>query len=327
MSSHAGADPGWLCAGLLACAACGRLGFGSVDAGGDAGPEVVVDLSGDFTYVPDDFVDQGNSHDNALVGLCMLAPPFSSSLAVLGPRALYEVTPASTIVVHDYRPAMSGLGGPDAFRECLMSASPTDGTVLWLGGASIGGGDGLYNITSAWDLTRANTLNNVEGMLVDDGTHGVPGELIYSSDGQLYARPADVSVATIGLRVPTLARTGDGGVVGVVEPVELTSYAVSTFDRVTFAHTELFVVYTEPAFALEARPEAPVIAYAIFDHRALVILYDDGMMVPIAAPDDPDSLWVDVAVPPANNSLPRALYVLESNRVLDRDRVLRIPVP
>lgn len=315
----------------LACAACGRFGFGDAvpDRDADAGGvrvEVYADFSQDHTFVADDFSDGAAFESNAPSALCALEAPFTAPLAVIAGRSILEITPGSPTVVHDYTPATNNMSGPDQLGGCLFASTPSTGPVLWLAADSVLGGDGLYYVTPGWGLVRDAALNNVGGLVLDTTGlfTGGPVDLVFVSDVSVFIRPTGAEIVNIGLRSFGLAQVSDGSVAAVVSPNDRSYYALSRFAAGTRVLTELARMQVEPAIASDATPTLPVVAYGILNARELVAFNDDGTHQVLATADDPDSRWVAVISPPTGHLLAGAWYVVESNRSLDRDRVLVI---
>lgn len=324
-----------LVAWSLTLLGCGRLAFDAVaDAARDAPPDgaavsVEIDFSDAVPYVPADLVDDPGTYDNAPISLCALYPPFAAPLAVVAGRAVIELPTAGVPIVHDYHPGVNDAAGPDKVENCLFATTPSTGGVLWLGGVSHGGGDGLYYVRSDWSLVRDSSLNNVEGIAVDTaGTHtgGAP-DVLYVSDLAMRARPSHGVVGGIPYRVPQVAHGPTGQLAAVVAPGDFSSHALARIDVQSLAVTELAQFDHEIWIAIDATPPPGVLAYGIVRARELVAFAPDGSHDVLAAASDPDARWVAVIAPATGHPLAGALYVLETNRALDRDRVLRVVPP
>lgn len=298
---------------MLAIAACGRLGFGDAADAVVVGPEVVAELGDVYSYDAADFLDtNGTLADNAFDAMCPLGPPFAEAFAIIAGRAVIAVGADGTATARDYRSPLPEMGGPDALVDCLF-----DGTRLWLGGASQGAGDGLYVVEASWAITRDNTANNIGLMLVDDGTFtGAARELVFESDGDLYARPL-VALLDVSRRIPQAVRSSSGPLVAVGR--FMPDDTLEILDPTTFTGRELLRSSIPPELAHGVAAPAPILAYALIDEQRLVAVGVDGVLTELAIAPSLDDRWYALANPGDG-----ALYLVESNRALPRHRILRL---
>ena len=78
---------------------------------------------------------------------------------------------------------------------------------------------------------------------------------------------------------------------------------------------------------LEGEPPAGYIAWAVIDFKQLARIAADGTIDVVAETIDPAYAWTGGLVPPAGHPLASRLFILESNRALDLDRVVEIKKP
>jgi hypothetical protein len=311
----------------VAVSACGRIGFGAAGEPDEPGFEVLIDFSDAYTFIEQDFVD-GNIQSNELEAICTLPRSFDSPLVVIAGRTLIELDPGRPPVVHDYRPAMNDTTGPDALRYCLAVDLPDTGPVLALSAGSLNGGDGLYLVTPDWAMTRDLTDNNVRGLFLDDAKlFGDTRDLLFGTDNRILRRSDLSLVNNLGILRPGEFVPQPGGPpVGVTLPDDFSFFTFSTY-TLAMDPVELHRFAIEPRLAVEANVQPPVLAYGIVDQQTLVAFLDDGTLETLAEVIEPGSRWVAIAAPGPTHPLTGSFLVLESNRLLDRDRVLRIPRP
>lgn len=316
----------WVLA-ILSMTACGRLGFGErADAGPD-GPVVFADFSSSFTYRSDDFIDGAAVNDNVPRSLCVLDPAFGSPLAVIAGRALIELSPPAAPVTHDFTPAAPNTTGPDELVSCRAVTVEGVGPAAWLAAGSLTGGDGLYILRPDWSLERANTANNVGGLMFDAaGTFTGTPDLLYASDGVIYARPAETMVRSIGMRLGDMATTRSGDHVGFMFDDSFTPFVLATFSATTLASTTLASFATEARIAVDTVAPAPYLAYGVVERRELVGFLADGTTVTLASSPDTASQWQAVAIPSAPHPLAGRVFVLEVNFEISRFRVLEVAI-
>src|SRR3954468_10913620 len=118
---------------VVACTACGRLGFDrGTDAGTDGDSDAtaavdrhlrvaagwsiapVVELTGVVPYNEADYMEtKGAISSNEPSYIAALYPPFEASLAVIAGRSVIEIAADGGMGVHAYRPAKPDAAGPD----------------------------------------------------------------------------------------------------------------------------------------------------------------------------------------------------------------------
>lgn len=328
--------------GFVLLAAC-RSGFdehdarvaddASGDAVGDALPHVgvapgwtkavFVDFSADFTYVTEDFVDvNGVVADNRPDGLTVLSPPFAEILAVVAGRTIIELS-TGRYVEHDFGMHAPETANPDELTNMSLVADTGSGPRLVVGSSSESNGDGLFFVNSAWSIARDMSLNNVRCFLWDAaGTvQGAP-RVFVGTGGGTFVRP-DTSTAVLFGDIKSIVSIPNG-VVFARELVDNTDTRLvrATWNGTSFVEAEI-AVREEIEFAEGDRPSG-ALAWAITDLEQLVELANDGTATMIATTSQPGYEWRAAAAPPIGHSLAakRSIYVLESNRDMDIDRVL-----
>ncbi len=334
--------------------ACGRFGFhqaGTTDAEGSGDVDAhlhaasgwaitpLVELTGAVPYDATDFTDGGSEIlDNAPRYVCALYPPFAGSVAVLAGRSLIELTAAGALVVHDYRPATPDTTGPDAPARATFADLGAGAVGLWLSSASLGGGDGLYLIASDWSITidASDTVdgrfNNLFPIALDptgsfDATAVATLYEVEDSEDELMRRTASEAATTL-VSLPgaadDLAVIGDA-MYATIENADDTAVAL---DRVgpgaSYVVSEL--ASTTSLVLAEGSTDAGL--YGILDGAAFVAVSGtDGTMTQEAWSDDAAWVWQAVSAPRAGHAYARQFVVLESNRTLDRDRLLLVTAP
>ena len=325
---------------LVVCvAACGRRDFNELNDGvvADAIADhfqvapgwqlsVLVDFSGVVPYEPNDFMDGTNEVlDNGPVAIAALYPPFTAELVVSCGRSLVEVNADKTTAVHDYRPAVPDTTGPDEIYRMSFGAPSDTGAQLFVASASQGQGDGLFTISPSWQLVRDNTNNNAGGVTYDPtgafDSIGVPTIYFIDSNG-IERRTAAMAQTNIYLNT---SNTYDNLVFSDTALFLVDDPTTASLDRVFATTHVLQVIATSSAFTTfeGGSPSSTSIA-AIRDSATFAIYANDGTFIDIASSTDPAWVWVQGSAPQAPNALANSYVVIESNRTLDRDRLLVI---
>lgn len=325
-------------AAALTCTACGRIGFGTGDAAPDAldghlhtaaGWSIaqLVDLGAGYTYVANDFLDGGGTlvRDNAPSYVAALYPPFTAELAVIAGRSVIEIAADGHMTEHDYTPVEPDGDGPDAPGRMTFADFGSDDAALWVTASSTDGGDGLYRIDRGWSLRAVNHTNNVYALVFDaagtfDAQH-VPS--LYFAAGRQLTRQtpegAKPVTATLPLSVNELAAVGDA--------LYFTEETQTEIQLARLGPGYLQTQLNDATSTDLALAEGPVDAglFAIHDESALVRVDPaSGAFTRIAWSDDATWVWRAVCVPRAGHRLAGQMIVIESNRELDRDRLLVI---
>ncbi|HEV7555994.1 MAG TPA: hypothetical protein VGO00_11090 [Kofleriaceae bacterium] len=294
---------------------------------------VLADLTGAVPYNANDFTDGVTTmevHDNAPNGISALYAPFTASFAVTAGRSIIEVSATGATMVHDYRPAVPDMMGPDNIYRLAFGAPADTGPNLWAGAASLNGGDGVYRIDETWTLKRDNVLNNISGLSFDpagvfDATT-VP--VIYFIDQAGFERRDTAGTHTLispgSSDHDDIAITKDAiysafyPMAGGAQLVRIASatHAVTTIDTATTAFD-----------VAEGGPITETGVLALRDETDLVTYADDGTSEVGAKTTDPDWHWRDVTRPQPPHPLAGTIVIVESNRTLDVDRLLVVTPP
>ena len=327
-------------AGLL-----GDGGAGDSPIPGDASPdldshlqaatgwniELFVDLTAaGFAYNRSDFVDNGTVSNQPRY-VAALYPPFSSSLAVLAGRTVIEVAPDHSAHLHSFSPAGGAdKGGPDMLGRATFANLGQAQSGLWVTSSSQGSGDGLYLIDDQWAISRMSSENNTYALALDPtGAYDSVGSAaLYVSVGvtvveRWTAALASVFAAPAGVEEFAIA---NGALFMTTEatdtaPVELDRVGPGTSHTITALKTSQDLVLAEGSTTKDL--------YAIQDDAQLVtVSQTDGALTRDAWTSDPDWTWISVSAPRGDHAtLAGKLIVLESNRTLNRDRLLLITPP
>ena len=325
-----------LVSGLVALVACGRGGFDELDAI-DATElahvtvapgwtkAVYVDFSADFTYNLADFIDGDAGEftvDNQPRGIAVLGAPFAEILAIGAGRSIIELS-TTRYIAHDFgMHPPNGSPADDFSGMAFVADIPSVGPRIVVGSSSPGGGDGIYHVNVMWSIARDMTNNNVRAFMWDTAgaVVGTPDNFVGTGGGMV--RRSNMAVSVLAGDIRSLV-TIPGGVVVARELVENDVRLIrASWTGTVFTEAEL-AVHQSIVFANGDRPST-ALAWAVFDRASLVEVAADGTASPIATSDDPAFTWADATVPVIGHALApaRSIYVLESNRALDVDRVL-----
>lgn len=337
-----------LATSVLLCAACGRVGFAtSQDAAGHSGGDGAadsdshlhtaggwsiaqfVDLGAGFSYVQHDFVDGNGSvvRDNAPSYIAALSPPFTAELAVIAGRSVIEIAADGHMTPHDYRPATPDMAGPDVPGRMTYADLGGGDAALWLTSSSVNGGDGLYRIAPDWSMQPIHDTNNIYALVFDAAgsfdAQAAPG-LYFVARQQLSRQITGVATAlktALPPSVDDLAVVGNALYFTVETQTQIGLYRLGP--GAGYLQNQL----TDASSTDLALAEGPADAglFAIRDDAALVRVDPaSGSFTQVAWSDDADWVWRAACVPRAGHRLAGHVIVIESNRVLDRDRLLVI---
>lgn len=316
---------------VLLAFSCGRHGFDPVPDAELAHVQVapgwtvrrLIDLTGLVPYRPDDYQDGSNQTlDNAPTAVASLYDPFTGTLAVAAGRSIIEVGSDGSATVHDYRPAVPDTTGPDNLRALVFGAPPDIGPALWIGAASQTKGDGVFDISPAWEIARDALYNNVRGIAYDAAGDfdaiGTP-TIYFIDDSHVNRRisaGSDVQLAGVSTTISTMAVSATA--------LFLSDDTVpAALDREFTATHARQIITTSTAFTvLEGGPLDTTTATAIRDKAVLAQYANDGTSQDLASSTDPTWVWVAGSAPQPPHPLAGGFIVLESNRTLDRDQLL-----
>jgi hypothetical protein len=193
-----------------------------------------------------------------------------------------------------------------------------------VGSSSESNGDGLFFVNSAWSIARDTNLNNVRGFLWDAaGTvQGAPRVFLATGNG-MFVRP-DTTMPVLFGDIKSIVSIPNG----VVFARELVDYTDTRLVRAMWngtAFVEAEITIREDIEFAEGDRPSGALAWAITDLDQLVEFANDGTATMIATTSQPGYEWRAAAAPPIGHALSaakRSIYVLESNRDMDIDRVL-----
>jgi hypothetical protein len=281
------------------------------------------DFSAPFTYDPLDFPETSETFDNQPSWLFALQAPFPAALGVVAGRQILVLS-GSTYEEHDFGqhpPNQAEL--PDHLTGAMFVASLDGEPVIYASSSSQNAGDGSFLITPAWTISREQVTNNVRGVLFDaagafDGVAAPEGYL----GSQLGIVKRSTNTAII---------TGDNqNLVLVDDDLLVTRHLVDRVElrRITsVTHAETLLASSTRIRLGEGAPPAGAIAWALVDNARLALVRADGELDVIAETTDPAFAWHAVAVPPAGHPQAGRIYVIESNRDRDIDRILSLSLP
>jgi hypothetical protein len=287
---------------------------------------VFHDFSARFTYVMNDFVDGPETYDNQPDALFVLRPPFAEALAVVAGRVVIELT-ATIYTPHDYgahAPNTAGL--PDHLRDgTFVPDLDGGGPAVLLTSSSANGGDGSFRVTPAWAVSTDRTANNVRSILWDATGQfdalGAPEGYLGTMAGVL-RRSAVMGTAIVPGDAKTMRLVGGSLVV-----TRQLATSTQLIEVASGSHVEKVLAERGVIELVEGPAPAPHRAWAIFDRSQLVLIRDDGTFQTVAESLDPDFDWEAGAVPAAPHALAGAtpiVYLIESNRARDVDRVIAV---
>jgi hypothetical protein len=288
--------------------------------------EVYRDLTADFPFVEQEFLDQEWS-SNEPTKLTLLDAPFAPGLAVLAGRHVLALGVAGDVVAHDFTPpAINGVG-PDSLVDAVVIPSfEGGGARLLAGAASWNGGDGVYVIDTDWSLVRLNAKNNIDAVAADPaGRFGQTqvAQLLYSGwDTGIWRYPSDVQVVT---RHCLSMRLLPNGSVLCRAPTTDTETALLEVSSSGSEREVLPAATTELSVVPGSTPQLDAYAYLLLANRDFVAITAEGTTTQIASSSDTNWRWTSALIVSPDHPLGGArgaVYVLESNRTLNRDRVL-----
>jgi hypothetical protein len=327
---------------LFVLAACGRVGFAQKDASANPNPElpyielapgwsaaVFNDFSDEHSYIDIDLVDPPEMYSNAPASLFVMSSPYPSALAVVAGRDVIELT-SSTYAIHHVgattTPNQTGV--PDELTNGVFVPGATPYVLLSSSSATLG--DGTFRMTTQWQVSSDTSTNNTRCVAVDAtgsfdaGTAAVP-EVYYGSDSGVWRRSTQ-SQLFVGDSKTLKAAGGSLLVTRAIGPGDQRLVKVDSFTAGMYPETEL----ARSSLIELGEGEPPGgIGWAVFDSSRLVSVTATGV-VEIARTSDASFNWEAAATPPAGHALATAqniVYVLESNRTLDTDRILVLTSP
>jgi len=329
--------------------ACGRFGFDDSGRSGDAGAgdasdaasdasdrhlhtadgwsiSPLFELTGLVPYDAMDFMDGDDVRANDPSYVAALYTPFAADFAVIAGRSVIEVTVGGVGTAYTYRPTGANKAGPDAPGRLTFADFGSGNVGLWMTSGSSDGGDGLFLIDREWHLALVNADNNSYPIALDPrgGFDGQGVATLYVGSQDTLARRTGAGSAPVtGLSWPPgvdeLAVVGDALYMTVDNDVQV------VLDRIDAGH-HITQLTAQPSLNLTlAEGSTDTGLFAIHDNSELVMIsLTDGTFTRRAWTDDTGWAWRAVCVPRGGHRLAGKLIVLESNRMLDRDRLLLI---
>jgi hypothetical protein len=321
---------------LFALFACGRVGFDNLAGDAlleDALDHVTVadgwsvrvfhDFSEHHDYDPAEFPDGSEIHDNAPNAMFVLYPPYAEGLAVIAGRQVLEIT-ANTYVAHDYGlHAANTPGLPDKLSGGTF-VPDLDGTgpAVLVCSSSENAGDGLFRISTSWLMSFDLDFNNVRDVFLDGaGTFDDLGgtQIYFTTPGGVYRRPETTAPIVNG-------QLRSGHVGGGDLWLARDSTTQAELVRVTSTTHALSIITTRSRVKLGAGfAPLPYIGWVLLDAAQLTMLGATGAIDLVAESTDSEFIWKAAVAPPSTHALgstPPIVYVLETNRVRDLDRIL-----
>jgi hypothetical protein len=302
---------------------------------------VWFDFSDQFLFVEDAFIDDRYTFNNAPQSMFVLDAPFDPGLGIITVHSIIELVAPNLFAERAFF-QVAGVAGPDAMWQAV-DCSGWNGiaTGYCVNSGSQGGGDGIFHVDSDWTMTLVETINNCNYLGFDangafDGS-GVP-TLFYGTPDSAILHPSQEVID--GSAQPRLV-LGDGRLAALLNEPGLERLAlVDPGDgNVTVLRTE-----ATPAVPI-ARQNAgalrivtgdvsglPGVLYVIVQAGTLYAYATDGSSMPLAATGaGQDWRWASAVIPESSHPLSvdgrPTFFILESNRTLDRDRVIWLQPP
>jgi hypothetical protein len=299
--------------------------FAYIDLAAGYDVSLFQDFSSAFVFDAMDWPEMTEFHDNAARYLFTLDTPFPKGLGVIAGRTIFVLDGAS-LETHDFgqHPRNTAGQADNLTGAVLVPNFSLAGTALVVSSGSEDTGDGLFAIDAQWAISTDLSVNNTRCVLYDaTGAFdaqataqrylGGQGGVVRRSD-QVVVAPGDIR--SMRLIDEDLLVTRFLTATATEEPVRRvgTPHAATVLPR-----TRLRIV--------DVAPPASAIAWAIADETQLVLVRPDGTLDVIAELTDPAYRWASAHLPPDGHPLAGRIYVLESNRDRDLDRVLAITTP
>lgn len=316
---------------MIAMAGCGRTGFAQQDS--IASPDlshirvapgwsaaVAYDFSTEHPYVDVDFVDGAEMYSNGPGKAFTLSLPYAQGIGVIAGRDILVITKG--LEIHSFGahpPNTAGL--PDELTGAVW-ANPT----LLATSSSLNDGDGVFGISANWTISQINTNNNMRDVTYDlaGGFDGVGVGAAYYGDitGVYRLGPPDVMVAT-SVDASSVHVAGDA-LLFVDRRSDTDADLVSVAST---SHTTTVLATSATIQLADGDALAPQLGWATLSHKQLVeIVPGAAPFQSIAETTDPLFTWQGAAIPPPSHPLAMpwpSIYLVESNRALGIDRLLR----
>lgn len=289
--------------------------------------EVYRDFSADYEFRSMDFSEPMETYSNDTIRLFVVEAPFEPGLGIVAGRHVLELQASGAFVDHNYTPAAVDTVGPDVITAGTFFPNIDGAPAIVLSATSWGAGDGHYTLDTSWTLTQATANNNVWTVSADptgrfDGL-GLPA-LYWSGYEQALFRYGWVEIVPAASASDIQVLPG-GEMLAVVQGAPASLVRI---ESVTHGVTQLMGPAMRSLTLVAGAPERfSGYAYALYDQRQLIELRRDGSFTVLA---ETDWTWASAVVPPASHPLGAGrpgFYILDKNRALDRDRVIRLVPP
>jgi hypothetical protein len=285
--------------------------------------ELFQDFSAQFAYDPLDFPETSETFDNQPSWVFALQPPFPAALGVVAGRQILVLS-GSSYEEHDFgQHAPNQPQLPDHLTGAMFVANLDGDPAIYASSSSQNAGDGSFIITPAWTISREQTTNNVRGVLFD--TAGAFDNL-GAPEGYLGSQLGIVKRSTN----TTLVAGDNQNLVLVGNDLLVTRHLAASVELrriATITHAETLLATSTRIRLGEGAPPAGAIAWALVDNARLALVRSTGALDVIAETTDPAFVWHAVAVPPTGHPQAGRIYILESNRDRDIDRILALSLP
>lgn len=275
------------------------------------------DLAPLVPYVDQQFVDGTETYSNQVGAPFAISGSLGESLGVVGGRAILSLT-ATTFALHDYgqHPANTL-----PFPDFISSAVYKDNS-LALSSTSANGGDGVFTIASDWTIANALVDNNVRWIALDAtgafDAIGTPG-LYFGDMSGVFRLAGDLKIVP-STDATSLHVIGDS----ILYVHRVSDTSADLYQIASGSHAQTLLLHATVIEVGEGPTSAPYLGWAVLDAARL------GRVDPTStegftevASTTPDYAWFGAMAPPAGHALGDATYVVESNRGLGVDRVLR----
>jgi hypothetical protein len=217
----------------------------------------------------------------------------------------------------------AGMGQPDHLTGAMFVVDlDAAGPALVVSSASEDAGDGSFKITPQWAVSIDLSFNNTRCVL-QDGPGGFDAQMSaqrYLGAQNGLIRRSDSAVIAPG-DVRSMRVVGNDMYITRFVTATMTEQLVRIASGV---HTETMLAERTRMRILEGEPPMGYVAWAIIDFKQLARIAADGKIEVVAETTDPSYAWTGGVAPPAGHPLIGRIYVLESNRALEVDRVLAI---
>ncbi len=304
--------------------------------------EVWFDFSDSYTFVADDYNDDGFIFSNRPHHAFLLSAPFAPGIGLMGNQEVLELSNDGTFSRHDYFQVLPQ--GPDVIwdaQACGSLGTDTSSQGLCVAAGSQNAGDGIFRIESDWSMSVITTDNNVTVLAYDatgtfdstgtpslywgspNGLRLMGGALVYDMNmNGGFARLLDDGNIL-------LSSTDSNAGVGLLLTIESGTHQETELARVAITPSTIGLQNDQRFAIIEgARSGFPGIAHVIIEGKRLAQINADGTMVIIAETDmNDDWIWVAGVSPDSGHPLADAgpgIFILEFNPTTNVDRVIRL---